>query len=282
MRRSSHLGGFGLIEVLVAGIILGIIGVGFMTFMNSVNKNLVTARVRDARDSVLQNLTREAGSSGSLKKSAQLGGSTSQLARCINSGGSSDCSHNVSAEFNLYNVLGQKVAGTTANPERYTTEGAHCAAASSQCPLEAISSIKGICFSGSNCDVASQISVTVTLRQAASVTSVGGNRSPMSAKTFTTTLDVKEINGYGAQTCPTNQVLTGIDADGKIICSASPASDHFGGAWACQLNTSTLNCGPCLSANPMTGGCSCGSGYTTIKVTGCNASLYRCGFVCVK
>ena len=78
----------------------------------------------------------------------------------------------------------------------------------------------------------------------------------------------------------TGEVVIG----GVTIKSSGVASEKhstakygsFGGAYGLSIY------GPCMAANPITGACSCPSGYTTVKVTGCSGGLPRCGFICVQ
>ncbi len=250
--------------------------------MKSFQKGVAATRTQGLRDTVFLNLTKMASSPVALQKTRTVLGASSPFSHCINVSGTNDCTNGAATDFALYDAGGTQVAGTSSAPIRYSVDGAVCASASNVCSLEAVSSFSAICAGGaSTCDQAAQLSVSIDLHQSASVTTPAGGVSHIGKRTLASTVDTALIASGGAQSCPTNQAMTGIDATGGIVCSPA-TQDHFGGAWACRLNTTTLNCGPCLSINPMTGSCSCPSGYQTLKVTGCDATLYRCGFVCAK
>lgn len=274
--------GFTLLSLIVTVAILSIVILTFSTFVRAMERSLSSARARASKDSIVRNLSAIAASPTSLKQSVTSGGGQSALARCVQDSAQPDCRNEVFEEFDLYDTFRTRVAGTTAKPVYYSTEGATCLSPSASCRYQATARFKAKCASGSSCAKAVQLDIEVTVSQLDTLSAQVVGETRAANRTIASTVDVAEIAQSGAQSCPPGQMMVGIDTYGKIQCAAMPASDHFGGAWACQLNTANLKCGGCLAANPMTGGCSCPAGYQTLKVTGCDANLYRCGFVCAK
>ena len=279
--------GFSLLEVAVFSAIGGILLLTFTGFMASFQKGIASTRVRAFRDDVFQNLVHQSSSAAALQKTAATVGGKSAFSRCLGVSGAADCTNGVASEFDLYDPSGTRIAGTKVNPVRYSVDGAICTTTGNRCPFKAYSRFTPQCTGGApSCDQAIAISISVTLLEASGISTAGSALPHMAPRTLASSVDVSLINAGGSQVCGANQMMTGIDTYGKIICtplpSPPPPSDHFGGAWACELNTATLGCGACLTPNPMTGACTCPSGYSTLKVAGCDGTLYRCGFVCGK
>jgi len=277
--------GFSLVSVLIAGSLLGMISYGTIRLMQQFTKGVHSTRSRAIRDQLFLELVRQSAAPATLQKSISMNGTSSYLGKCGSINSANDCIHNSFKPFDLYSLTSTKIAGTATGPVRYTMDAAQCVIAGPICPLEAITEFAGMCAGGGSgspaaCDQMTQLRVTVTLRQSPLVPDMGGNFQ-LKPQTMTNTVDLSAVLANGAQTCTSPDFMTGIDANGKIICTApGVATERFGGAWACKL--SGMSCGACLAANPLTGGCSCPAGYSTLKVTGCSKSLYRCGFICAK
>lgn len=184
VRLKSNLG-FGLIEVLVAVAIMGIISVGMMQLMEGMTKSVRAFKISSEIDQLGMRVAKYAGMGTALARSARREPSGAMVATpagvandnfqmCVLGGGPGVCTHNLQAApvgppagFILTDPAGTPISGTPAAPMLYGIDGvAGCAPASSTCPFRVITSYWVACPSATaTCGQAQIITINYTVEQ---------------------------------------------------------------------------------------------------------------------
>lgn len=163
--------GFSIIEVMIAAAIMSIVSLGMASMMDYMNRGQQNALALSARQSVIEQLRRHAGSMEALNVSRALTGPAAgsiNLEACIVVTAAVDCVHNTTQGLNLRrasdNVL---VAGwDLTNAVLYSSGGAICNLPAAQCPLAAWTEIRAYCPGGVGpCVQAATYEVTVNIER---------------------------------------------------------------------------------------------------------------------
>lgn len=175
VRLKSNLG-FGLIEVLVAVAIMGIIAVGMMQLMEGMTKSSRANRISTENSMLGARIAKYAGLGILIARSAgnpgPLPGGNDNLQMCVYGTGTGICNEATPIGFTLVDQANTAVAGPTGFPIRYGVNGTTCPGpASADCPFEAFVSFVAVCPASdpTPCAGAQSIQVTYTVRQAAGI-----------------------------------------------------------------------------------------------------------------
>jgi hypothetical protein len=229
-RAFSKKQGFSLIEVLIAGAMMTVVGLGVATMINGQNRQVSNIRAYSSRDQVRAQLDQAINSYAALVASTGGPGSTTAIATAI--------SANNNALFNCINGTGpcvqtaggaslsfylipagaqfldqnEAIAGTTAQPVYYDKNGRRCTFAESgvngttTCFLRARAAFGTYCPGGvTPCTVAEKITVSYTLDQAPGVALTDTNVATRTITSQVSTIEVP-LNGNCSQN---DQVVIG-------------------------------------------------------------------------
>lgn len=187
--------GFGLIEVMIASAVGGVVMLSMSSMMSSMNQSIRGTRTLSSRDQLYTRIGREAGNPTSLGKSVAFTASSvfpgngpgSMMDKCVNGGVTNGCialdssGNHISYGFTLTDTMSNPVAGPdVAHAAVYDTMGASCGSVTTtspsiNCPVIAYASFVPLCPGSTpaiatQCDRATAIIVTYTLDQRSGIT----------------------------------------------------------------------------------------------------------------
>lgn len=219
VRMANNRKGFALVEIMIAlGLLLLTTLATTTLVVNGQKQQLTTAFVLN-RNAIVGNLRLYIRTPAALKNTMNAAANSGLLACVTDSGGGSDCTGGSSQDLTLLPATGTAaVAGPSTAPVCYSIGGAicPCASAGPNCPLQAISSFGPSCPSAAaQCPVAQTIRVMFTVRQNPAVSTNTFGRLADQSDSY----DVSAMTiSSGTMSCNTGKAVTGMNADGSLVC----------------------------------------------------------------
>jgi hypothetical protein len=214
--------GFSIIEAIAAVAIAGTVMVATLTMFKLQGQTLSSLKLTSSRDALFGEVRTYSTALATVMR-ANTDSFNAAFRACIS--GPAPCTANVETPMRLTDPFNNRIySGTQTNPVRYNREGYPCPgganATATACPFEVFSSFFATCTGGApTCPTAASVRITFTIRHNPDDDRLGGRLKDQSGFSVFTAPQI--LNG--TISCPTNQVLSGINADGTPVCVANGA-----------------------------------------------------------
>jgi|GEM_PF-5758726 len=217
--------GFGLVEGLVAGVIVTVAGTATVVTVNQTVSANARATALLAANHRLTQLTAQAFSTSVLERAAQDSRNSENVRACLVQG-TGKCHQNTKGSLFLKGTSEEPLAGTDTNPLLLNSDGSPCSGAgpgvpiasgTARCALSIVAKVSAGCVGGSQCAPADSLSITLDMKVDVASSSPGQLPANFTSVIYFDRGFADKIR-KAKFTCPATMMLRGFDFRGNPLC----------------------------------------------------------------